>query len=620
MPSGSRVLLSSLVTALASLVSLASLAAACSTGDAANPGPSPGPTPTAPKPTPTISPPPPPPPGGPGQVLTSKNDNGRTGANLDETVLDRSNVATLKLRRTWYVDGELYAQPLVAADVTTPTGKKSLVIAATMNDSIFAFDLDGAEGAPPVWHAGKQRELGNPGSASRNVVGPNGILSTPVIDRANEIVYAVARDCSPTKQTTYDRCGTPTPVPACRERLFAIALGTGAVIASVDVAGATATSTRQVVFDPSVHWNRPALLLAGDALYVAFGSGPNGNDHEEGFEYHGWVFRYDARALDKPPAVFNASPHTSGASVWQAGAGPAADETHVYFATANDIRDCSTKLPSGFPPSPTDAEDSIVRLPHAYASTDVVAAPASAPVANAFGSVASYGDARIYTDTRAYTAAGFSGTVFQFASSGDNGFGSSGPTLIPDSRALVVGSKSGQLYLLDRDTMEPLQKPLSAFDKLPLQGDHTLYLHSWWGLPMLPGSLAFHRTTAARGLVYGWPKGDVLRSFAFDYVARTLAPDKLADVIPNPQGGYLSITSDRAHPEKGAMLWATAPAIGIGGGGMAMAFDAVTLETLWTAFTPAFSKFTPPTVARGRVVVPSAIAAGSTALLVYGLP
>ena len=610
---GSRILLSV-------MAAVVPLFAACTTGDAANPLPSPGAAPTAPAPPPTISPPAPPPPGGPGQVLTSKNDNGRTGANLDETVLDRTNVGALKLHRTWYVDGELYAQPLVAADVTTPAGKKSLVIAATMKDSIFAFDLDGADGAGPVWHAGKDRELGNPGSASRNVVGPNGILSTPTIDRTKEIIYAVARDCSTTKQTTYDRCGTPTPVPACRERLFAIALGTGAVVASVDVAGAVTTAARQVVFDPSVHWNRPALLLAGDALYVAFGSGPNGNDHEEGFEYHGWVFRYDTRALDRPPAIFNASPQTSGASVWQAGAGPAADESHVYFVTANDIRDCSTKLPSGFPSSPTDAEDSIVRLPLSYTSTDVVSSPASPPVSNAYGSVASYGDARVYADTRPYTAAGFSGTVFQFASSGDNGFGSSGPTLIPDSRALVVGSKSGQIYLVDRDTMEPMQKPLSAFDKLPLQGDHGLYLHSWWGIPMLPGSLAFHRVSAARGLVYGWPKGDVLRSFAYDYVARTLVADKMADVTPNQQGGYLSVTGDRAHPERGAVLWATTPAGGIGGGGMAMAFDAVTLEKLWGVITPAFSKFTPPTIARGRVIVPSAVAAGSTALLVYALP
>jgi len=68
-------------------------------------------------------------------VLTSKNDNGRTGANLDETVLDRTNVASLRLHRTWKVDGELYAQPLVAADVATAVGKKSLVIVPSAESS-----------------------------------------------------------------------------------------------------------------------------------------------------------------------------------------------------------------------------------------------------------------------------------------------------------------------------------------------------------------------------------------------------------------------------------------------------------------------------------------------------
>src|SRR5690606_38748034 len=103
---------------------------------------------------------------------------------------------------------------------------------------------------------------------------------------------------------------------------------------------------------------------------------------------------------------------------------------------------------------------------------------------------------------------GFAGTVFQFTNAGDNGFGSSGPTLIPDSRDLVVSTKAGIVYLVDRDTMEPRQAPLSPFDLLPLQGDHSLYVHSWWGIPMLPGSLAFYRASEEHGLVYGWPKSD----------------------------------------------------------------------------------------------------------------
>lgn len=587
------------------LSSLVLLVAACETGDPALTAPGGG--------TPAVTDPPDgggadggvaPAKSGPGEVLTAKNDNGRTGANLAEKVLDVARARTMAPVATLAVDGELYAQPLVVADVVTSAGTKSLVLVATMNDSVYAFDVDAPDGAPPVWHAGAARELGEPGASQRNVRGPNGILSTPVVDRARGLVWAVARDCSKTETTAFDRCGVPTEVPRCRERLFAIDLGTGEVRDAVDVEGSVVTDGKTLAFDASVQWNRPALLLAGDAVYVAFGSGPNGGDHEEDYEYHGWLFRYDAASPKMPPAVFNATPESSGGSVWQAGAGPAADDEHVYFVTANVVLGCSTHAPAGFPAEPASAEDSVVRLPHGYATADLRDAGAKRQVeaTSPLGTVASYAGARVYADTRPYTADAYSGTVFQFTSSGDCGFGSSGPTLIPGSRDLVVSTKGGLLYLLDRDTMEPRQAPLSPFDRLPLQGDHTLYIHSWWGIPMLPGSLAFFRPDDAHGLVYGWPKGDVLRSFRYDYAGHTLAADRTADVPVTSQGGYLSISSDGARAGT-AVVWATLP--GEAGGGRAMALDAITLETLWAADTPAFSKFTPPTVARGRLFVPS---------------
>ena len=119
----------------------------------------------------------PPPKVEPLEVLTSKNDNGRTGTNRGEEQLSVANVRGLVLRATLPVDGELYAQPLVAGEVDTPSGRKTLVVAATMNDSVFAFDLDAPDGSAPVWHVGKSGELGTPGQSTRNVFGPNGILS-----------------------------------------------------------------------------------------------------------------------------------------------------------------------------------------------------------------------------------------------------------------------------------------------------------------------------------------------------------------------------------------------------------------------------------------------------------
>src|SRR5260221_395114 len=56
-----------------------------------------------------------------GAVLTSRNDNSRTGANLAEVDLKPSNVqvSTFGLRYTRNLDGKVYAQPLFVPDVLT---------------------------------------------------------------------------------------------------------------------------------------------------------------------------------------------------------------------------------------------------------------------------------------------------------------------------------------------------------------------------------------------------------------------------------------------------------------------------------------------------------------------
>src|SRR5258706_5480638 len=87
-------------------------------------------------------------------VLTYHNNTARDGQNTNETSLTHAsvNMNSFGLVSSRPVDDWVYAQPLVAANVTIPgNGVHNLVIVATVNDSIYAFDADDCSVSAPYW-------------------------------------------------------------------------------------------------------------------------------------------------------------------------------------------------------------------------------------------------------------------------------------------------------------------------------------------------------------------------------------------------------------------------------------------------------------------------------------
>jgi hypothetical protein len=544
-------------------------------------------------------------------VLTQHMDNARTGANLSETILSPGLLdgGFREIGQATVTD-QIYAQPLVLPNVPTSAGPRDLLLVATVANQVYAFDATNV-GAAPLWQVGKGNELGTPDVTSYNVSGNNGILSTPVVDPTTWTIYLVARSCT-----------LPSGIRTCAEKLFALDARSGGILQSVAISGSVPSVSSSgdggagdageggagdagsaeggVAFDPLAQWSRAGLLLASGKVFVGFAPGPTGDDHEESFVYHGWVLGYDATDFTAAPSVYCTTTNGRGGGVWQAGNGLATDGTALFFSTGNGIHGFTTYPPSSFPPQPLEAEDSVVRL----------AAP--------FGP----GSATTYFDSRPYHS---DGDVFQYMESNDIDLGSAGLFLIPGTSRLVAGGKSGILYVLDTETMQATQPPLSAFTGLPLAAGQSLYIYSYSGAPQIVGTpVAWHPDPVGGEpdgvLMYAWPRNDELKSFRYRYDTQTLEPYAVATVPTLQSGGILAFSANGGQSGSG-ILWASTVSPTAAPAGHLWALDAKTLAVIWDAETPAYAKFAAPTVSGGRVFLPvSTDPVGAvSAVIAYGL-
>jgi hypothetical protein len=269
-------------------------------------------------------------------VLTYHNDNLRSGWNSAETALTPKTVAAgMKPLFVRDLEGNAYGQPLVATAEATAKGTRDIVIVATDNDSISAYD---AHDGSLIWT--RSLLLTGESTVTPQFTGcinmlHAGVSGTPVIDRTRDAVYVVAESLTPAGSSQH-----------ITFRLFSIALGTGMNrSAPTTIYGEARGTNGRIRFLGDYQQQRAALLLANNRVYVGFGSTCDFN----GNYYHGWMFAYDPDSL-KQLATFmdSPSPDQNGnfmGGIWMSGNGPSVDARgNLLFIIGNGTFDGHANL------------------------------------------------------------------------------------------------------------------------------------------------------------------------------------------------------------------------------------------------------------------------------------
>jgi hypothetical protein len=488
-------------------------------------------------------------------VTTNRHDNGRTGLNSQETILTPTNVNKSQFGRLFSrsVDGYIVGQPLYLPNVNIAGGLHNVVFVATLHDSVYAFDADHHSGgnASPLW----QVNFTNPAAGITTASGSflpcpgvhrfpeSGIVSTPVIDAAAKTIFVVAKT---------NENGTVF------HRLHALDIATGAEKANSPVPiVATFTSNSGIVTKiNNLHqMNRPALLLHPNGIvYVTFGS--NGcNDSN-----HSWVIGYNATTL-APAGAFVAAPDSGLASIWQSGAGPAADtEGRIYASTGEADFDANV--------GGQDFGSSILRLTPSGGNLTL-------------------------TDY-------FTPFDEALISMNDLDLSSAGVVVLPDQpgshpHLLVATGKQGRVYLLDRENMGQFNPVNNSqiVQELPLNIGGMFSTPAYWN-----------------NKVYFNGKNKPIMAFALNNGLLSNAP--VIKSVQNQPGGRAPTISSNGNTA--GILWTNA-------GGQLSAYDATNLLLLYKSnqsgtrdVLPPTAHFASQTVVNGRVYIGT-----QASLEVYGL-
>ena len=526
-------------------------------------------------------------------VLTQHNDNARTGQNTSETILTTANVNTSQFGKlfTLPVDGQVYAQPLYVPGVTINGGVHNVVIIATENDSVYAYDADSSSAAL-LWktkaslvdaaHGAGANEtaLETATTTGCSDMQPQvGITSTPVIDPTSKTIYVEAKS---TNGTNYFH------------RLHALDLLTGnektpgPVVITATVSGTGDGSLNgQISFDNLHQLNRPGLLLLNSTIYIGYAS------HCDGGPYHGWLFAYDAATFTQK-SVYMTTPNGGLGGFWMTGDGVAADASgNIFIPSGNGTFD-NTQVP-------VETGDTILKL----------------GTANQILTLLDY----------------FTPEEQLSLENTDTDLGSGGVLLLPDQpgsfpHILVQAGKEGRIYVVNRDQMTTNNSHYCS----GCPNDPEIIEES--GIPAVGagGFGMFNSPVYWNNTLYFWGVTDVMKSIPITNGLPDFTHVTRGSIGTDFPGAGISVSSNGTTAGS-AIVWAIdssqygSPGPGPGPA-ILYAFDATNIPTvLYSSAQNAARdaagnavKFTVPTVANGKVYVGTSTEVDAYGLLGAALP
>jgi hypothetical protein len=503
-------------------------------------------------------------------VLTQHNDAMRTGANLNESILNVSNVDTAHFGKLCerLVDDEVYAQPLVVAGVyIAGFGTRNVLYIATVNNSVYAYDADERMITNPFWttnltpagsrviRAMDYSQAGACAGDFRDFAGNIGIVSTPCIDAATNTIYVVTKN-------------KVTLTGEYQQWIHALDLRDGSekpnspkMIEATIPGHGYGNVNGVMTFDPFYHNQRAGLLLMNNVIYITWAG------YCDFYPYNGWILGYDSQTLDRV-VTYNAAVDGAAAGIWMSGGGISADESgNLYACTGN-----GTVGDSGNAADVSNRGHSILKLARSGNTLEV----------------------------KSY----FTPYNWQFMNDVDLDMGTCSVMLIPGTDMALTSGKEGILYVADRDSMGGVDTVDHVRQKINVGGSDTNGGTVYW-------------ESDSGGYVYIWPSVEQpLYRFNVNYSSGILDTASLqqSTILNNVKpGGIISLSSNGGQIGTG-ILWANIPLDWATPGvpnrpGILRAFDASDItHELWNSQMNAerdsirnYPKFVPPTIANGRV-------------------